>query len=120
MAEMITRRSIVRTGAKLAYTAPLVAASMRVQAAGASLVSGGQLDCVGSACLNRVTLGDGSQVCASTVAPNAGLCCESNADCPEFAPTCVRSYQSLRTNVLEAVECPTDPTKGRCSNVSPC
>jgi hypothetical protein len=42
-----TRRAVVKTGAKLAYTAPLVAATMKLSSRSAfALVSGGQ-DCLG-------------------------------------------------------------------------
>ncbi|HEU4797912.1 MAG TPA: hypothetical protein VFT63_03235, partial [bacterium] len=35
-----TRRAVLRTGARLAYAAPLVAASMKLTAGGAAAVSG--------------------------------------------------------------------------------
>jgi hypothetical protein len=37
---VLPRRTIVRTGAKLAHAAPIVSASMRTQSAGANGVSG--------------------------------------------------------------------------------
>jgi len=41
-----TRRRVLKTGAKLAYAAPLVAASMRLTAGGAGAVSGGGSTCI--------------------------------------------------------------------------
>jgi hypothetical protein len=92
-----SRRTIVRTGAKLAYAAPLVAASMRLGQAGATaivseptcelgsvLVHGGcfryGLDCE-SVCGDKWFLKD-PPIAVCAVGSVAGMACNNNDDCP--------------------------------------
>jgi hypothetical protein len=93
-----SRRTIVRTGAKLAYAAPLVAASMRMQSAGANgVISGGPtceagsvlvhggcfrygLDCE-SVCGDKWFLID-PPIAVCAVGSIRGVACNNNDDCP--------------------------------------
>ena len=69
-----TRRMIIRTSAKMAYAAPLVAASMRLSAARASVaVSGG----AGSACTTE-TIGAG---CTPPYGGGGAGVCQSDGRC---------------------------------------
>jgi hypothetical protein len=94
--ESPTRRQVIRTGVKIAYAAPVVAATMRLGGQGASaasfecppnLVCGVQQQPCGN---------DDSGVCSSvrSVQANSCICgnddcgpgCTSDADCQSYAP----------------------------------
>jgi hypothetical protein len=99
LARSISRRSIVRTGTKLAYAAPIVAATTKLTGRGAMAISvgvgGPDPICNGEdACLPTPTCGQaGSNCSCSTLVAGGGLCrptvgdcgspvpCNSNADC---------------------------------------
>ena len=101
-----TRRAIVKTGAKAAYAAPLIAATYSLSSIHASAQAtpgGGGVDpaCDGeSACLGTPTCGQtGSNCSCATLVGGGGLCrptvrdcdtpvgCNNNADCATNAPT---------------------------------
>src|SRR3712207_1968857 len=76
LAAPATRRSVVRTGAKLAYAAPLVAASMKLgsRSAEAAIVSGGGTLCGGAPCVGACI--------GTTCYPVAvGPACQRETDC---------------------------------------
>jgi hypothetical protein len=88
-----TRRAVVKTGVKLAYAVPLVAASFKLRSTGAGAVSDGEscgtptrcgAPSFGS-CLNNcfcVSSADGSQACVFGRVPAGGLVtCSSGAGC---------------------------------------
>jgi hypothetical protein len=107
----ISRRSIVKTGARLAYAAPVVAASMTLTAPGASAqvspgTGGPDPECAGgNACLGTPTCGQpGSNCSCATLVEGGSLCrptvadcdtpigCDTNADCAAIGsarPYCV-------------------------------
>lgn len=102
MESSVTRRRVVGVGAKLAYTAPLVAASFKLNAAAAQTVSAG---CIAGTCLEPNICGDR---CGCREADGASLClqqmrcsevsiCETSATCQEgyvcLSPSCCRDGQ---------------------------
>jgi hypothetical protein len=90
-----SRRAIVKSGVKLAYAAPLVAASMKVGAASAQTVSTGNPDpvCQGAVCSSlQHCAGSSSCFCFQTSA-GGGYCavsteCAGLSSCPNGQPDC--------------------------------
>src|SRR4051794_33654662 len=75
-ASSTTRRTIVKTGAKLAYAVPAVAATMKLSAmgAGAAVVSGGT--CTPSETCGSGPSGcDGSDICSCGSTAGGGVAC---------------------------------------------
>jgi len=122
------RRSIVRTGAKLMYAAPLVAASMSVHSAGATPVSGAELIC-STSCHLVLTRPDGTSYCIfTTLYDDVTTCCSTDADCrnePD-AHTCIASLQGVSpldgkpSGSSRSIACLTDASKGVCRGYVPC
>ena len=109
-----TRRTIVRTGAKLAYAAPLVAASMTLHTVSATPVSSGGGTCEGY--VFKVTLMDGSVLCSNVVHEYFN-CCQTNADCafdPDL-PMCFKSATVVSTGRTTGYLCPVDSSMGYCA-----
>jgi hypothetical protein len=69
-----TRRTIAKTGAKLAYAAPIVAASMKLSTGGAAAVSGG-------ACTAASTCGGEPSACDGNVACSCGATADGSTAC---------------------------------------
>ena len=108
----VTRRTVVRTGARLVYAAPLVAASFHlgVNRAGAQPISGGGLCAPGDLACGAATgefcCGPDAPVCCPTIPVDGrfgaccgeefageiyGVCCPDTlggACCPDAAPVC--------------------------------
>jgi hypothetical protein len=89
-----TRRTVIRTGAKMAYAAPLVAASFKLSstAVGAQQVSGGpNPECAGSTCGSFTSCSSGNPDCVCASTNQGGLCipgstnCENLQDCVDGA-----------------------------------
>jgi hypothetical protein len=118
MVEKITRRTVVRTGAKLAYAAPLVAASIGTRSAGATAVSGGAVTCAGFSF--KLTHVDGSVACGNGFSLNDAMCCDSDDDCtsPDFEGYCLTSISEINGDVTFALVCPTDGSKGLCGGLT--
>ena len=105
---LTSRRSIVRTGAKLAYATPLVAASMKLSGGGAAAISGGTTFTVPGGAVDGISTGlsvtAGQQICVDASSGLVLLCAG------EVSPR---------------LECPTgpagDPGLGAaCGPISPC
>jgi hypothetical protein len=92
LATTTTRRTIVKTGAKLAYAAPLVAASFKLSAgrAGAQAVSRGNCPCLTLNCGTAVPgticgcleSTEGHQFCSNDFGCGTTDPCDSTDDCP--------------------------------------
>jgi hypothetical protein len=97
LAAATTRRTIVKTGAKIAYVAPLVAASFKLTArgAGAQTISGA-VECspVGGTCGGSPTgcNGNADCSCAATVDGTA-VCFVWNLCCTDCATQCTSNAQ---------------------------
>ena len=95
----VTRRRVVGTGVKLAYAAPIVAASFKLNSAAAHTVSAG---CVAGTCLEPNLCGercgcrtaDGASLCLQQLRCSEADICETSATCPEgyvcLTPSCCR------------------------------
>jgi hypothetical protein len=88
----ITRRRIIGTGAKLAYAAPLVAASFKVSKAAAQVVSG---ECIAGTCSAPTICGDR---CACRTVAEGNIClqqqrCSDLQTCP--TGTCPSGFYCL-------------------------
>jgi hypothetical protein len=85
-----TRRTVIQTGAKMAYAAPLIAASFKLSASavGAQAVSGGpNPECAGATCAtydNFPCSTDPDCVCAATSV--GGLCVPGSTSCGVVGP----------------------------------
>jgi hypothetical protein len=96
-----TRRTIVTTGAKLAYAAPLVAASLKLSATNAAAaVSLGSLCVAGSVLFLRVVLSDPEGVPFETAA-----CCFCSFGDPDL-PGAEAACRAQRPVQIDDVECP--------------
>jgi hypothetical protein len=92
-----TRRTIVKTGVKLAYAAPVLAASFRLSQMGVGAVSGKvcppnlicderRADCGNDddgVCSNVVSIDPNSCICGNDA---CGPDCSTDADCQDYAP----------------------------------
>ena len=84
-----TRRTIVKTGVKFAYAAPLVAASFKLHGAGAQTrVSPGGNDptCIGANCGTFRTCGAGGECVCFTTSAGTGFCATGSNPCSELTP----------------------------------
>jgi hypothetical protein len=122
-----TRRTIVKTGVKLAYTAPIVAASFKLRnaSAQAAMSGGGNQPCQTFVCGNGPCAERGDIDCFCfelTEDPGKGLClsdflcdsvspCDTTADCPSGS-TCVTNTCCGQGVQLCAPACP-DPADSR-------
>lgn len=88
-----TRRTVVKTGAKLAYIAPVVAASFKLSSTGVAAVSGLDPRCDGTTCGNFKTCNDTEGCICFSTSDGTGYCgiprlcsevdaCVVDADCP--------------------------------------
>jgi hypothetical protein len=114
LSQSTSRRSIVKTGAKLAYAAPLVAASMTLHTAGATPVSSGGGTCEGY--VYKVTLMEGPVLCSNEVHEYFN-CCQTNADCafdPDL-PMCFKTAIVVATGNTTRHSCPVDSSMGYCA-----
>src|SRR5687768_567719 len=98
IANSTTRRTIVKTGAKLAYVAPIVAASFKVSAINALaqvspptcppnlICNEREAPCgedVDGVCSNVVSVDPTSCICGND---SCGPACETDSDCQTYAP----------------------------------
>lgn len=84
-----TRRQVVGTGVKLAYAAPLIAASFKLSAGGAAALSP---NCTPGTCAEPVVCNlekrcgcreaDGSAYCLQQIRCSSAAVCASTANCP--------------------------------------
>jgi hypothetical protein len=72
LGDRATRRTVVRTGAKIAYASPLVAASFKFGSHPAAALMSGQCTNVAASC------GDGASDCSCAHSSNSGLVCADN------------------------------------------
>ena len=84
-----TRRTVVKTGAKIAYAAPIVAASFKLTAMGASAVSGERCQ-KDAACAGASVCSNGTCACFLSDG-NTGFCFAREFSCGEFPVTCTTS-----------------------------
>ena len=113
------------TGAKLAYAAPLVAASMRLSAGGAAAISPDIVvdTCAVAGCPATAHLADGSELCTSRVTPLDSLvaCCDATTPCTgENDHDCVIGTTDSETGVFTPKVCPTSANQGICQTVVIC
>jgi hypothetical protein len=129
IADSTTRRTVVKTGVKLAYVTPIVAASFTLRDANAQApISPGNQPCEAFVCGNPLCVERGPDIldrCACfelTEDPGNGLClgdfpcdgvstCNTTADCPSGS-TCVTNTCCGLGVQLCAPACP-DPTDSR-------
>jgi hypothetical protein len=107
-----TRRTIVATGAKLTYAAPLVATSLKLSAMNAAAaVSLGSLCAAGSVFFSRIGFGDDTggvvfrPACCSCVPPSGSPVVGTCAACTLVDPG---------TGLPECRRCPTGTEEGPC------
>ena len=123
IADSTTRRTIVKTGVKLAYAAPIVAASFKLRNASAqAAISGGNQPCQTFVCGNgpcaergvidcfcfELTEDPGNGLCLSDFGCSSVSACDTTADCPSGS-TCVTNTCCGQGVQLCAPACP-DPT----------
>jgi hypothetical protein len=99
-----TRRHVLTTGAKLAYAAPVVAATMKLTTSGTAAISGGapvclttgtccpdEATCQAQCCTGRVAFGDvacpGGPICAGS---SCGGMCATDNDCGGQSTACLK------------------------------
>ena len=116
-----TRRVIVKTAVRLAYAAPLVAASLDLHAAHAS-VPVSQAPICPDGCAARFNLADGTSICGIRLSPPAGplVCCDASHPCPDETGDCVVSNTDADTGEVTPHVCPDDPTMAFCQIITPC
>jgi hypothetical protein len=116
-----SRRVVVTRGAKLAYAAPLVAASMKLGSGNAAAaISGGPVICE-APCRFSLRLIDGRVVCGGeNTSYDPFECCSSDNDCADPAGVCMTSYIVLGDGRLESTTCLSDPSKGNCTRIDVC
>jgi hypothetical protein len=95
MDEETSRRTIVKTGVKLAYAAPLVAASFKLTSIGAAAQGASPAACAPprSACSNDGPFGcQGNAACSCAATPEGTTACFTwNATCNDTVTTCTSS-----------------------------
>lgn len=81
-----TRRTIVKTGAKIAYAAPLVAASFKLQSAMAQSISNQHPECVGATCASFIQCSSSNGDCVCITTPVGGFCVPGSTSCSIIGP----------------------------------
>jgi hypothetical protein len=93
---LMTRRTVVRTGAKLAYAAPVVAASFRLESSRALAYLSGECSETGQLCggenvsCSCTRSSNNSLICANDAYfcdDSTGQSCNSDADCEQLIGT---------------------------------
>jgi hypothetical protein len=118
-----SRRAIVKTGAKLAYVAPVVAASMALGAGGAAAISGEPVICP-STCAASVVTSLGVTICTDDLKYLHEPCCDSDADCENLFgaatfTTCIQSWMHTHIGQVHTLAC-SELSPGQCAHVGPC
>ena len=82
----ITRRTIVRTGAKLAYVAPLVAVTFKLTGSHASAASGSNPECRGADCATFTPCSTNSDCVCVDGGSAGGFCVPGSTSCGVVGP----------------------------------
>jgi hypothetical protein len=83
-----TRRTVVKTGVKLAYVAPIVAASFKLRNASAQEKMSGNPNpgCIGATCETFIPCADNPDCICTTTATGGGFCVPGSTQCASLVP----------------------------------